>query len=207
MFYYFKKYLNLFVFKIIYRMKNKNNFTTPLNCFDINHVKVNRLSYGGINIIDYSLSNNKLYIGAYCSIGPGVVFLLGGEHNLDTLTTYPMKVKILGYEFEGKSKGNIIVHDDVWIGANVVICSGISVGQGAVVAAGSVVTKDVPPYSIVGGNPAKIIRYRFSEYLIKTLLEIDIVKLYDKCNVNNISSFYKKINDKNINDIINEIEL
>ena len=96
---------------------------------------------------------------------------------------------------EAFSKGDITLGDDVWVGANVTICSGVTIGQGAVIAAGAVVTKDVEPYTIVGGVPARIIRYRFSQEIIKRLLTVDLERLLGRTSVANIGTFYKKINN------------
>ena len=84
---------------------------------------------------------------------------------------------ILVEKISSFSKGNIIVEDDVWIGSNCVILSGVKIGKGSIVGAGSVVTKDVEPYSIVGGSPAKLIKYRFSAEIITALNKIDYSKI------------------------------
>ena len=76
----------------------------------------------------------------------------------------------------GLTNGDIVVGDDVWVGQRAIIMSGVNIGQGAVIGAGAIVTKNVPPYAIVGGIPAKVIRYRFSEELIQELLKIDYSK-------------------------------
>lgn len=96
---------------------------------------------------------------------------------MDSFSTFPFKVKFLNYEVEALTKGPIIVKDDVWIGFGSFVLSGVTIGQGAVVAAGSVVTKDVPPYAIVGGNPARVIRYRFSNEQVDTLKRIDFSEI------------------------------
>ncbi|NLK24601.1 MAG: CatB-related O-acetyltransferase [Clostridiales bacterium] len=93
------------------------------------------------------------------------------------------------------SKGDIIVRDDVWIGQRAIILSNVNIGQGAVIAAGSVVTKDVPPYAIVGGVPAKVIKYRFSPEMIKELLKIDYSKLTDEMIKEHINDFYTELKD------------
>lgn len=116
-----------------------------------------------------------LTMGSYCSIAEGVKIFLGGEHRMDWVTTYPFSYlwdeakHIPGHP---RTKGDVTIGSDVWIGADAVISSGVSIGHGAVVAARAVVTKDVPHYAVVAGNPATIIKYRFNEETIKALLEI-----------------------------------
>ena len=98
-------------------------------------------------------------------------------------------------KFEAISKGNIIVDDDVWIGYGVTIMSGIHIGQGAVIAAGAVVTRNVPPYAIVGGVPAKVIKYRFEPEIIEELLKIDYSKLTDEIIKEHIDELYTELKD------------
>jgi tetrahydrodipicolinate N-succinyltransferase len=90
-----------------------------------------------------------------------------------TVPKFPVKVKFLGHAKEAQTKGAITVGDDVWLGHNAMVMSGVNIAQGAVVAAGALVTRDVPPYAIVAGNPARIIKYRFSEKVIQELLRIN----------------------------------
>jgi tetrahydrodipicolinate N-succinyltransferase len=121
---------------------------------------------------------------------------LGGEHKVDGISTFPFKVKCFGYEMEAGSKGDIIIGDDVWLCTNAIICSGIKIGQGAVVAAGAVVTKDVEPYAIVGGNPAKVIKYRFGEKIRNKLQEIDLIKLIDSFKKEDINDIYTPLSEE-----------
>ncbi len=114
----------------------------------------------------------KLKIGKFCSLGEDVVFILGGEHRADWITTYPFNALFSeGAHITGhpSSKGDIVVGNDVWIGYQSCILSGVTIGNGAIIGAKSVVTKDVPPYAIVAGNPAKFIRYRFPQEIIDKL--------------------------------------
>ncbi|SCY72588.1 Hexapeptide repeat of succinyl-transferase [Butyrivibrio sp. INlla14] len=159
-----------------WRKTNSHNDTYMGEEFNPDLVSVGNGTYGLLNIINYS-NTYKLIIGNYCSIAPNVCFVVCGEHRTDSISTYPFNVKILGEEYEAVSKGNIQVDDDVWFGVNVTVLSGIHIGQGAVIAAGSVVTKDVPPYAIVGGNPARVIKYRFPDSLINELMSIDYSQL------------------------------
>ena len=149
----------------------------PANRFDISKVHVGNYSYGEIVVINFS-DRYSLTIGNYCSIATGSTFIVCGDHYLNHISTFPFKVMCLQNEkFEAISNGDIIIEDDVWIGENAVILSGVHIGQGAVIAAGAVVTRDIPPYSIVAGVPAKILRYRFDQDVINELLKIDFGSL------------------------------
>lgn len=159
-----------------WRRNNKDNYSEMAEEFDPGLVSVGRGSYGLLHVLNYS-DVHRLRIGCYCSIGPGVYFVVCGEHRFDTVSTYPFKVRFLGEKHEAFSKGDIIIEDDVWIGANVTILSGVRIGQGAVIAAGSIVTKDIPAYAVAAGNPATVIKYRFSEEMIKELIRIDYSRL------------------------------
>ena len=174
------------------KLNSHNGLGLSTNC-DLTKIVAGKKSYGEINIIDWSPADTKLYIGSYCSIAPGVQFLLGGEHTLKSISTYPFKVKLFGQAREAGSKGDIVVKDDVWIGINAVICSGVTIGQGAVIAAGAVVVKDVEPYSIVGGTPAKLIKYRFDESLRKKLTACDVVSIFDKFSKEDVDLIYSDL--------------
>lgn len=114
-------------------------------------------------------------IGKYCSIARQVVIGVSG-HNYEWVTTSPIittpSYSVISEEIKEPQRSRPIIGNDVWIGMNSIIMRGVTIGDGAVIAAGSVVTKDVAPYAIVGGNPAKLIKYRFSEDQITKLLEI-----------------------------------
>lgn len=126
----------------------------------------------------FDFTGDRLVIGKFCAIASGVTFLMnGGNHLVDAVSTFPFAIFGNGWEhaMDGKeypSKGNTVVGNDVWIGYNAVIMPGVTIGDGAVIASCSVVAKDVEPYSIVGGNPAREIRKRFSDAQIQALLEI-----------------------------------
>ena len=194
--------ITLILFKVKYRMHNRHNRTNAKNFFDLSKVIVGKKTYGEINVSDCSLLNTKLKIGSYCSIAPGVWFLLGGEHNVNTISTYPFKVMCFGERREAGSKGDIVVKDDVWIGTNAIICSGVTIGQGAIVAAGSVVTKDVEPYAVVGGNPAKFIKYRLDENLRKKLEKIDVAALFDKFTKEDMPVVYGKLDEEMLSEFL-----
>ncbi|MAD97097.1 MAG: chloramphenicol acetyltransferase [Flavobacteriaceae bacterium] len=126
----------------------------------------------------FDFVNDKLHIGKFCMIASDVKFIMNGANHLSkAISSYPFAVFGNGWEkaMDGKSypnKGDIHVGNDVWIGYNATIMAGVSIGDGAIIATNATVVKDVPPYSIVGGNPAKLIRKRFSEETIEKLLEI-----------------------------------
>lgn len=180
-----------------WRRRNSHNSTTMSNEFAMDLVHVGRYTYGELTILNFSEDIN-VFIGDFCSIASGVVFAACSEHRANTISTFPFKVKCLhSVSFEALSKGDIVVEDDVWIGQNAIILSGVRIGQGAIVAAGTVVTKDVPPYAIVGGNPGKIIKYRFEQSMIDKLLEVDFSKLdYNQIEVHidDLDAEFKDIN-------------
>lgn len=182
--------------KRLWRHISKHNETYMGSNFDIDAVKVGKASYGLINVISYS-DLNRLFIGNYCSIAPEVVFILNGEHPTNMISTFPFKNHIIDSSLsEALSYGNIVVEDDVWIGYRSTIMSGVHIGQGAVVAAGAVVTKDVPPYAIVGGVPAKVIKYRFEPDIIDELLKVDYSKLTKEMIEEHIDDLYVELRNK-----------
>lgn len=126
----------------------------------------------------FDFTGDKLIIGKFCMIASDVTFIMNGANHLtDAVSTYPFAIFGKGWEgaMEGKSyptKGNTVIGNDVWIGYDATIMPGVTVGDGAIIATKSVVTKDVAPYTIVGGNPAREIKKRFSAAEIERLLEL-----------------------------------
>lgn len=178
-----------------WKKRNTSNETAPNNLFEIENVVVGTNTYGRIEALTYNYEN-KLIIGNYCSIGPKVAFMVSADHYSNHISTFPFKVKITKEAtYEAVSKGDILVDDDVWIGYGATIMSGVHIGQGAVVAAGAVVTKDVPPYAIVGGVPAKVIKYRFEPELIQELLKVDYSRLTKEMIAAHIDDLYAELTD------------
>lgn len=175
-----------------WRAKNKHNDTVLKSWIDYNRVVIGQGTYGDISILSDD-KDSKLIIGNYCSIAENVKFLLGVEHRLNCISTFPFKSKMLNKTMEGISKGNIVIEDDVWIGYGAMIMSGVHIGQGAVIAAGSVVTKDVLPYAIVGGSPAKIIRFRFESEVIEELLNVDYSKITKEMVKEHLDELYTNL--------------
>ncbi|WP_425519812.1 Vat family streptogramin A O-acetyltransferase [Tissierella simiarum] len=127
----------------------------------------------------YEFIGDKLIIGKFCAIAKGIEFVMNGaNHRMKSVTTYPFNIMGNGWEKttptleELPLKGDTVVVNDVWIGQNVTVMPGVHIGDGSIIAANSVITKDVPPYHIAGGNPCKIIKKRFNDELIDYLLKL-----------------------------------
>lgn len=161
-----KKYSNYFL---------KDNLKNEISQ---NLAVIGKWSYGNPKIYRWNWKN-KIYIGNFCSLGPEIKIIIGGNHRTDWVSTSQLPAdtfnfddtflnaqKIKNYNY---SKGDLHIENDVWIGAFSIIFSGVRLGNGSVVAAGSVVTKDIEPYTIVGGNPAKLIKKRFTSKQINFL--------------------------------------
>ncbi len=139
--------------------------------------RIGEYTYGKPNIL-YHESGASLVIGKFCSIAENTTIFLGGNHRTDWVSTYPFREiftreqSLNSINGHPSTNGDVVIQNDVWIGRNVTILSGVNIGNGAVIGTGSLVTKDIGPYEIWGGNPAKLIRKRFDEEVIKSLLEI-----------------------------------
>lgn len=133
---------------------------------------IGRGSYGHFRV-RHPDETTKLKIGAFCSFAAGVQIFLGGEHRTDWVTTFPFPVfwDEVAADFDGwaKTRGDVIIGNDVWIGTEALVMSGVRVGNGAVIGARAVVAGDVPPYAIVAGVPAKLVRMRFDAKTIARL--------------------------------------
>lgn len=138
-------------------------------------MSVGQYTYGSPEV-RWGSDDVKYTCGKFCSIASNVTVYLGGNHRTDWVTTYPFGHIYTGVfgAFNGEghpaTKGGVTIGNDVWIGDNATIMSGVRIGDGAVIANGSHVVKDVEPYAIYGGNPARLIRYRFSREQIERLL-------------------------------------
>ena len=146
---------------------------------DPSRVRIGDFTYGMPLIMTWD-EDTKLTIGKFCSIGGNVQIYLGGNHHTDWLTTYPFNV-LLKEQFPGidggvaATKGDVTIGNDVWIANNVTIMSGVTIGDGAVIMNGAVVTKDIPPYSIAGGVPARTKKVRMEALS----LEVDGIRWWD----------------------------
>jgi len=147
---------------------------------NVNWINSERIGPVGWSIGKHSYANGvrifgwqkelRVTVGNYCSIAEDVIFLAGGEHDHHAVSTSPYFLSLNNLH-RINSKGPIVVENDVWIGHGACILSGVTIHNGSVVAAGAVVTKDVAPYSIVGGVPARLLKMRFDEQTISALLE------------------------------------
>jgi virginiamycin A acetyltransferase len=147
----------------------------------------------------FDFIGDKLIIGKFCSIAAEVRFIMnGGNHPTDWLTTFPFPIFGNGWETalpeRWPTKGDTIVGNDVWIGYGALIMPGVTIGDGAIIAAGSVVTKNVLPYTIVGGNPAQVIRNRFDGITISKLEKIS----WWNWDMDKITRYVKAICSSNI---------
>jgi len=165
------------LFKLINRNISNNNVKTRV--IGKSHISIGRFTYGynNLNIREWN-EGASLKIGAFCSLADNISLFLGGNHKTDWITTYPFGhiyqdelggTDILGHP---STNGDIVIGNDVWIGSGVTIMSGIQIGDGAVISANSHVVKDVAPYQIVGGNPAKLIKQRFENQIVEILLNL-----------------------------------
>jgi acetyltransferase-like isoleucine patch superfamily enzyme len=197
----FAKLSKLLKAREIARYKKSGQLLVGEHSYGINHLTIHT----------YKGSESKVRIGKFCSLGPNLLIITGGIHPVDWVSTFPFRIK---WNLEGKyqdgmpqTKGDVLIGNDVWIGSGVTILSGVKVAHGSILAANSLVTKDVAPYSIVGGNPAKLIKNRFSEDIVDTLMKscwwdlpdeviTDLVPLLSSSQVNEFIVKVNTINEK-----------
>lgn len=197
-----KRLYELLVFRAKWRLKNQDNRTIANTIFNSSIVHVGFGTYGRLNIHAFGKSNEGLEIGAYCSIAENVHFLLGGEHDYRLFSTFPFCVMYGNGDIDSISHGKIVIEDDVWIGFNSIVLSGVKIGKGAVIAAGSIVTKDVPKYSIWIGN--RVVKQRFSKELIGQIDQIDYSSI-DPAKIALSFVMTTNITEDNISDVVNHI--
>lgn len=167
----------------------------------------NTYGHDTIKIIGGYETGQKLIIGKFCSIAEGVVVFLGANHRVDWFTTFPFGhtresvfPKVKRDHGHPATNGDVTIGNDVWIATNAVIMSGVKIGDGAVIGAYSMVTKDIPPYTIAAGNPAKQIRKRFSDEIINKLLELKWWDM-DESRINEISDILCSNDIEKLNNI------
>jgi len=190
----FFHWIKLLKHKFKWRKINKHNKTYSKSLFPIKLVSVGNYTYGSLDIKYFGNSNEKVNIGNFCSIADNVKFIAGGGHDYKHLSTYPFKRYICKQNIiEATTKGTITVCDDVWIGYGTLILSGVKIGQGAVIGAGSIVAKDIPPYAIYVGS--EVIKYRFEKEVIDCLIKFNYKKIDGNNIKENIDLLYHEINE------------
>jgi acetyltransferase-like isoleucine patch superfamily enzyme len=202
----FKSYVNYllsFVYKILKNTTRRENIKKLIAN---KRLTIGRNTYGYYNlkIYEYKGSLSKINIGNFTSIAPEVTIITGGIHPINTVTQFPIRAffKMEGAYKDGNpyTKGDISIGSDVWIGTGVTILSGVSIGDGSIIYCNTLVNKSIPPFSIVGGIPCRIIGYRFSEQQRQELLELkwwewtdEKVKYFvNELSSNDIESFILK---------------
>ena len=135
---------------------------------------IGRGSYGDLNVVEFG-EGTTLKVGNYCSFARGAQVMLGGNHRIDWATTYPFSAidpRFRHFTGHPQSKGDVAIGNDVWVAREAMILSGITIGDGAVIGARAVVSRDVAPYTVVAGNPAVTVRPRFPEPIVERLQAI-----------------------------------
>lgn len=176
-----------------WKKQNSHNHCFISKPFDISKVTIGKETYGLINPYFYHNPSEELIIGSFCSIGEGTKFIFS-EHDYHRISTFPFYEFVVNEKEINPSKGKIVLEDDVWIGMDCKILSGVTIHQGAVVGAGSVVSKDIPPYAIFAGG--RVVKYRFDEETIKKLLMIDYNRLEKEDVLANLDILYEGVSEK-----------
>lgn len=162
------------------------------------YVSIGNHTYTG-EIWFHRWGQEKVKIGKYCSIATQVKIMAGGNHRIDTVSTYPFDTMLMegksGGERSYEEGGGIEIGSDVWLGFGAQVMGKVKIGDGAVVAAGSVVMTDVPPYAVVVGNPARVMKFRFTEGAVTRLLEIKWWDWKDEEVRARVDDFYLPIAD------------
>lgn len=190
---------------IFLKINRQSRFTKDL--IKRKNIEIGDYTYGQPTVYSWT-DKYSLRIGKFCSIAVNTIIFLDGNHHVDWVSTYPFGELIKDIPKNPDhptGKGDVIIGHDVWIGRDSMILSGVNIGNGAVIAAGSVVTKNVEDYEIVGGNPAKHIKFRFSDEQIKTLNTIQwwnwpldkIIRNAQSLQSTQIDEFIKRFSENN----------
>lgn len=194
--------IKLQIKEIMWRKRNAHNRTHVGTCFDLDTVHVGIGTYGVLNIVQAGSGTNIL-IGNYCSIADDVTFIVNNNHYMERLSTFPFRTMDGFPGSDVRSKGGVVIKDDVWIGYGATILDGVTINQGAVIGAKSVVTKDVPPYAIVVGSPAKVVRYRFDSSIVKKLCNYNFESVYLPLTESQMDAAYTNLTSENLDKICN----
>lgn len=202
------KIISLFRFLVYYyrfRKRNRHNNVRPANIIPSPNVAVGHHSYGDLHVVWLAPLSTKLVIGNYCSLGPDVKFLVGGDHNYHRISTWPFQSLVYHQPTLGNEKNrDIVVEDDVWIGMESLIMSGVRIGKGSVIGARSIVTKDVPPYSVFVGT--KVVRKRFPDTIINKIQVIDF-NVIEHTHDDDYAAFCKtEVTDDNADEVLGKFD-